>query len=41
VGAATLPPDHAASTPEPKGGNANAPSVAPQPDVTLAPGAGK
>ena len=39
--AATLPPDHAASTPEPKGGNANAPSVAPQPDVTLAPGAGK
>jgi cytochrome c oxidase cbb3-type subunit 3 len=39
--AATLPPDRAAGTPEAKGGAASAPSVAPQADVTPAPGAGK
>ena len=39
--APTLPPDHAASTPEPKGGTANAPSVAPQADIAPAPGTGK
>jgi cytochrome c oxidase cbb3-type subunit 3 len=39
--AATLAPNHAASTPEPKGGTAHAPSVAPQVDVAPAPGTGK
>jgi cytochrome c oxidase cbb3-type subunit 3 len=39
--AATLPADHAASTPEPKGETANAPSVAPQADIAPAPGTGK
>ena len=39
--AATLPPDHAASAPEPMGAAAHAPSVAPQADVAPAPGAGK
>ncbi|MBC7735233.1 MAG: c-type cytochrome [Bacteriovorax sp.] len=39
--AATLPPDHAASTPEPKGGTPHAPSIAPQADVAPAPGTGK
>ncbi len=39
--AAALPPDHAASTPEPQGPTAHAPSVAPQADVAPAPGTGK
>ncbi|MEP7245346.1 MAG: c-type cytochrome, partial [Gammaproteobacteria bacterium] len=39
--AATLPANQAASTPEPVGGAANAPSVAPQADITAAPGASK
>jgi cytochrome c oxidase cbb3-type subunit 3 len=39
--AASLLPDQAASTPEPKGGTANAPSVPPQADIAPAPGTGK
>lgn len=39
--AATRPPNHAASTPEPKGGAAHAPSVAPEADVAPAPGTGQ
>ena len=39
--AASPPPGQAASTPEPKGGTANAPSVAPQADIAPAPGTAK
>ncbi|MEO7057395.1 MAG: c-type cytochrome [Caldimonas sp.] len=39
--AATLPADHAASTPDSTGGKAEAPSVAPAADVSAAPGTGK
>lgn len=39
--AAALPPDHAASTPEPAGGKSTAPTVAPKSDVSAAPGTGK
>ncbi|MDQ6679798.1 MAG: c-type cytochrome, partial [Pseudomonadota bacterium] len=38
---ATLPANRAASTPVPKGGQSNAPSVAPQADVQAAPGTEK